>query len=337
MPILVILGLLLLLFMVMVLGVGLVIAFDNMARAFLWITPVEPATGWLLVGALLGSLAGLAGGMRKGGRPLGVLGPALPLGAAMLLLLLGANYPMPAASPSVGLPQVQVTSEELNMRQEPNRDARIVGRLPQGTLLPVLQVTPDGWYRVQDRRGGAEGWINSKYTSMVSGSLPAPLEVSNASGPPVPAGHSAVTVSPALRKAPPPVPKNSSPQNEHATEPASASSSSVLPDLRGSWRGRYDGRVARLEITQRRGEEFSGTLEVDVSDGPVSRGTFRLAITGRLSDRVVEWQDLRVLDSSAEGIWSHGRNHGRMNASGNSFSGEGIAADQSYRWFFERR
>ncbi|HEV7587344.1 MAG TPA: SH3 domain-containing protein [Longimicrobium sp.] len=149
-----------------ILGVVLVIVLDTMAQGFLWVVPVAPPGGWLLLGTFIGALIGLAVGFRRGGRPLGVIGVLAPISLAALLLVAGIRYPESSAGnpgPQAWAFQARVTAEDLNIRTGPDREAPVVGRVHEGAVLQIGESSGD-WYRVLASPGIPAGWVNGKYT-----------------------------------------------------------------------------------------------------------------------------------------------------------------------------
>lgn len=55
---------------------------------------------------------------------------------------------------------VQV-SGYLNVREAPNTDANVIGKLQGDSACDILEKTEDGWYKISS--GGIEGYINSEY------------------------------------------------------------------------------------------------------------------------------------------------------------------------------
>lgn len=326
----IVIGIIVAIAVLVLLSSGVLIMLDYMARGFLWVFPVEPVMGWLLMGALLGGLVGLAAGYRRGGRPLGALGPTLPIVAATLLLIAGASYPgaRGAQAASSTAFQVRVTSDELNVRAQPDREAAVLGRLMQGNVVEVAEASGE-WYRVLPSGTHPGGWINGKYVVTVQGAPPAvavpgvdttfstaPVETA-----PVRAAASTEAAEPEptdTRTPPPPPPP-------------------AIPSLQGRWRGRFDGYVARLNISWQAGSRFSGTLESEASKGPDSKGTYRIAVEGSVSaDGSVELRETSVLSEPPGYQWNLGHNTGALSASRTGLSGRGNAGGSPYEWFFEK-
>jgi len=63
-------------------------------------------------------------------------------------------------------PQVMVTGSVVNIRAAGNLNAQVLDKVPQGTILPVLNKSGD-WYYVQ-LNNGVKGWIASWYTTAAS-------------------------------------------------------------------------------------------------------------------------------------------------------------------------
>jgi hypothetical protein len=327
----IVIGIIVALVVLVLLSSGVLIMLDYMARGFLWVFPVEPVIGWLLMGALLGGLVGLAAGYRRGGRPLGALGPTLPIIAATLLLVAGANYPgargaQAAASTAF---QVRVTSEELNVRAQPDREAAQVGKLTQGTVVEVAEASGE-WYRVVPSGTHPGGWINGKYVVTVQGAPPVVL---------VPATDTVITtttvttapVQPAART----TAATDSEPREARTPPLPPAP--AIPSLQGRWRGRFDGYAARLNISWQDGSQFSGTLESEASKGPDSKGTYRIAVEGSVdADGSVELRETSVLSEPPGYQWNLGYNTGTLSPARTSLSGHGNAGGSPYEWFFEK-
>lgn len=71
---------------------------------------------------------------------------------------------MPASETGV----VGVSQATLRLRAEPNVFSTQIGRIPWGDLLPILERTRDGWYRVVWR--GTVGWVSAGFVRLVRGS-----------------------------------------------------------------------------------------------------------------------------------------------------------------------
>lgn len=168
---------------------SLVVVADTMAAPFGALRlPVEAA--WAAVAALLGGLAGLARGRRVAGRPLGP-GRALALGAVLVAVLLLAGYALatdrsaPAGRPprassstadpgrTVAGPRVRVTAEALTVRGAPTPDGEVLGSVPAGTVMAVVDSVPrrggGWWYATRVRRGARSllGWVSGAYVRPV--------------------------------------------------------------------------------------------------------------------------------------------------------------------------
>lgn len=162
----VIIGIIVALVVAVMLGVALVIGLDYAARGFLWILPISPVGGWLLLGAVIGGLVGMAIGFRRGGRPLGALGVMAPVALLVVLVVAGSAYPRAegdSAPVQSWIFQVRVTAEDLNIRQQPDRESVIIGRVHEGAVLQVAESSGE-WYRVLPGAGMPGGWVNGKYT-----------------------------------------------------------------------------------------------------------------------------------------------------------------------------
>ncbi len=84
------------------------------------------------------------------------------------------NAPVPAPFVTSGDPAAMShytiqTQAGLRLRAEPNTTSAQIGRIPWGTLLPVLARTRDGWYQVEWY--GTIGWIASGFVKEIQGNL----------------------------------------------------------------------------------------------------------------------------------------------------------------------
>lgn len=63
----------------------------------------------------------------------------------------------------------KVDTELLNVRSGPGADTSVVGRVPQGTLVLVVERQGD-WVKLSDplRRGFAQGWVNSRFLAVLA-------------------------------------------------------------------------------------------------------------------------------------------------------------------------
>jgi len=305
----------------------LLILGDHMGRAFLWLAPVDPVAAWLLTGALIGGLVGLAAGFRRGGRPLGALGPSLPILAAVVLLAAGTSYPLGEQDTSASTAfMVQVVSAELNVRALPDREAALLGRLSQGMTVEVAE-TRGEWYRLEASGSTPGGWINSRYVVTVQGAPPLDAD------PPM---DTTVAVVPTQTSFAPEMVRETEPRATPSPPPPPPSPPAVA-SLQGQWRGRLDGYAARLYVTSQDGPRFSGTLEVEASRGPVSKGAYRIAVEGEVTEAgAVVLRETSVVSAPAGFQWALGYNKGSISASRSSLSGTGRGGGSTYQWFLER-
>ena len=151
------------------LGLMLFMGVEYMAFAFSRVAQLMPVTGWVLVGALIGAVAGRAVGLRRGGRPAGAPVWVLAFALPALLFTAGATrarsfirLPTTHTQPPVAQYRVQVTTDELNVRSEPDRTAPVVGRVYRGANLEVTEQR-NGWVRVLP----SGGWISETYVARV--------------------------------------------------------------------------------------------------------------------------------------------------------------------------
>jgi cell wall-associated NlpC family hydrolase len=86
-----------------------------------------------------------------------------------------------AAAPTVGT----VTATHLNVRAGPGTNYRVLGSVPGGTTLKILQ-QQGGWYKVQTPKGSV-GWSSSKYVSSGSASKSTPKQAASAQSASAPA------------------------------------------------------------------------------------------------------------------------------------------------------
>ena len=83
----------------------------------------------------------------------------------MKILIVWAALAMPMLSSADTVVPVEKVDSHVNIRQAPNGDAAIVGRLQQGSSLPLLGST-DGWNEVQ-LDDGESGFISADWTVIV--------------------------------------------------------------------------------------------------------------------------------------------------------------------------
>jgi hypothetical protein len=302
----------------------LLIMLDYMALAFLWVAPMDPSQAWLLTGIVLGGLVGVAFGFRRGGRPLGALGPALPILAAAGLLIAGAGYPIVVETPAETRTAfvVRVTAVELNVRRLPDPTAQRVGRLSRGAVVEVAEASGE-WYRLKPSSLTPGGWIHGRYVVPVQDG---PREVV------VPSEDTSARLAPARTStAPRPIPAS---KVEASKLP---SSSTQRASLVGPWRGRFDGYPANLYIDWQDGPLFSGALEVEASRAAASQGRFRVAVEGEVkSGGGVVIRETAVVSAPMGHQWELGLNSGTLSSSGITLSGRGKSGGATYEWFFER-
>lgn len=149
---------------------------DHAASAFRLLGVTAPSTGWLLLGLLLGALGGLVVALRRCGWRMGKASVALLGVAAGWALLFAAGRAPPGGAqdrpdtPSVrALPSlhvlVTVPGDGLNLRSSPSATSGVVGILPGGMTLAVVDSSPDrAWYRVLVEAGDRRitGWVSRR-------------------------------------------------------------------------------------------------------------------------------------------------------------------------------
>ncbi|MBK8025559.1 MAG: SH3 domain-containing protein [Chloroflexi bacterium] len=74
---------------------------------------------------------------------------------------------LPAIRPQTGV--VSQSEATLRLRAEPNVLSTQIGRIPWGDLLPILEQTRDGWYKVIWR--GTVGWVASGFVKIIEGEV----------------------------------------------------------------------------------------------------------------------------------------------------------------------
>ena len=148
-------------------GLALIVAFDFMSRAFAWTGVESASTGWLVLGVLIGALAGLIAGLRRAGRPMTRKQVVLAgVGLAVVLSAASAGLPDAYIRAASG-PAARVLAEGLNVREQPNNTSDIVGQVARGQTLRVLQLSGDGnWYRVETEASPrVRGWVGARFVS----------------------------------------------------------------------------------------------------------------------------------------------------------------------------
>ncbi len=84
------------------------------------------------------------------------------------------NAPVQNAFVTSGMPASETgvvgqSEATLRLRAEPNVLSTQIGRIPWGDLLPILERTRDGWYRVIWR--GTVGWVAGDFVKLVTGDI----------------------------------------------------------------------------------------------------------------------------------------------------------------------
>ncbi|MDZ4768160.1 MAG: SH3 domain-containing protein [Chloroflexota bacterium] len=84
------------------------------------------------------------------------------------------NAPIQNAFVTAGMPASETgvigqSEATLRLRAEPNVFSTQIGRIPWGDLLPILEQTRDGWYRVVWR--GTVGWVASGFVKIIDGDM----------------------------------------------------------------------------------------------------------------------------------------------------------------------
>ncbi len=102
------------------------------------------------------------------------LGSALISGIAIVALLWVASAcrtaePPPVAEAEIPIPPgietfplEVVVATRLNVRAGPGAEHAVVGKLPQGAQVRVIEQM-DGWKRIRPDEGGLEGWVAGEY------------------------------------------------------------------------------------------------------------------------------------------------------------------------------
>lgn len=82
------------------------------------------------------------------------------------------GYSVTSPKEPIGVGYVNITSGSLNMREEPNANAHIIGTLKKDQEVKIIDSEANGWYYIQV--GAQEGYVSAKYIKLEEKTVSAP-------------------------------------------------------------------------------------------------------------------------------------------------------------------